>query len=299
MPQEEAGSCELCFALGSQTEWTWDNSVQPVIRVVGWNEQMQPSCFQGICLWGWPQARQRRARQGTWSFPSCLDCRCGSLPGVRWNPPNKVSGDNGLWYLWEPAEQLLRPGLWAHPRKVNMPLGRAWSWFLAAQFNADLALIQDNQILEFERGKYVSLFFFPSSISLYFQFITSESIKGSEDVVLCLKSALAVTLSHPVWKRRQPPSFLIEGVGSREESWLSCLEGYSLNSLFSHGGPKNRQSHWLEQCTCQVLPGTEKEGHVSKRAEGKQGRKGSQADERATGGETGPGNDKGTGTSSR
>lgn len=99
-----------------------------------------------------------------------------------------------------------------------MPLGRAWSWFLAAQFNADLALIQDNQILEFERGKYVSLFFFPSSISLYFQFITSEFIKGSEDVVLCLKSALAVTLSHPVWKRRQPPSFLIEGVGSREES---------------------------------------------------------------------------------
>lgn len=86
---------------------------------------------------------------------------------------------------------------------------------------------------------------------------------------------------------------------------MSCLEGYSLDSLFSHCGPKNRQSHWLEQWTCQVLPGTENEGHVSKRAEGKQGRKGSQADEdnerfqHTTGGEKGPGNDKGTGTSSR
>lgn len=114
------------------------------------------------------------------------------------------------------------------------------------------------------------LCFFSFSLSFSFQFIISESIKGSEDLVLGLSEISSCGHSDSSRLEAGTATFLPNrGCGVQGRHLIELPRRIHPEQPFLSSGKKNGQSDWLEQCTCQVLPGTENEGHVSQRAEGK------------------------------
>lgn len=198
MFQEEEGSDELCFVLGSQAEWTWESSVQPIIRLVGWNVEMQPFFSRNLPL----GMTTKPSGEATVEPGRGHD---GSLPV--WNVDVVPSWEYDETLLIKSVEALVFDvfgsqwnslcllAFWAHSRKVNIPLDKAWNWVLAPQFCTDLALIQGNWCLGFERGKPLGFFL----LCVSFQFIIPESSRSQKTrFCACLKPALEFTLTHPV-----------------------------------------------------------------------------------------------------